>query len=224
MTIVARGSRTSAIATGIGDDRGQLITPQESGPQAGPSQCSYGEQRQSDDRGAIELRAGTAEVLDVPAHDARGQHHGDRSPGKPQSGFELTRQSPIIPIRYDWTVNESLLVNTLGHSAGVLIFGIFLVLLLRDRAARRLRGGVKSMVAALLALVWNVASLIVLGSDSPDTLVHPNHDRDRVFGAQPAARGAVRPVSGSPPSSAGSSRIRAQWAGDRIARRRAIPE
>jgi len=61
------------------------------------------------------------------------------------------------------------LVNTLGHSAGVLIFGIFLVLLLRDRAARRLRGGVKSMVAALLALVWNIASLIVLGSDSPDT-------------------------------------------------------
>jgi two-component system LytT family sensor kinase len=67
-------------------------------------------------------------------------------------------------------VNESLLVNTLGHSAGVLIFGIFLVLLLRDRAARRLRGGVKSMVAALLALVWNLASLIVLGSVSPDSL------------------------------------------------------
>ena len=66
-------------------------------------------------------------------------------------------------------MNESLLVNTLGHSAGVLIFGIFLVLLLRDRAARRLRGGVKSMVAALLALVWNLASLIVLGSNSPDT-------------------------------------------------------
>ena len=66
-------------------------------------------------------------------------------------------------------MNESLLVNTLGHSAGVLIFGIFLVLLLRDRAARRLRGGVKSMVAALLALVWNVASLIVLGGPSPDT-------------------------------------------------------
>jgi two-component system, LytTR family, sensor kinase len=74
-----------------------------------------------------------------------------------------------LVIGYDWTVNESLLVNTLGHSAGVLIFGIFLVLLLRDRAARRLRGGVKSMVAALLALVWNLASLIVLGSESPDT-------------------------------------------------------
>jgi len=64
-------------------------------------------------------------------------------------------------------VNESLLVNTLGHSAGVLIFGIFLVLLLRDRAARRLRGGVKSILAAVLALVWNLASLIVLGTDAP---------------------------------------------------------
>ena len=62
-------------------------------------------------------------------------------------------------------MNESLLVNMLGHSAGVLIFGIFLVLLVRDRAARRLRGGVKSILAALLALIWNVASLIVLGSD-----------------------------------------------------------
>lgn len=67
-------------------------------------------------------------------------------------------------------MNESLLVNTLGHSAGVLIFGIFLVLLLRDRAARRLRGGLKSMAAAVLALVWNLASLIVLGDTSPDTL------------------------------------------------------
>jgi hypothetical protein len=66
-------------------------------------------------------------------------------------------------------VNESLLVNTLGHSAGVLIFGIFLALLMRDRAARHLRGGLKSILAALLALIWNIASLIVLGSNSPDT-------------------------------------------------------
>ncbi|HEV8416467.1 MAG TPA: histidine kinase [Bryobacteraceae bacterium] len=73
-------------------------------------------------------------------------------------------------IGYDWTVDESLLVNTLGHSAGVLIFSIFLVLLLRDRAARRLRGRVKSMVAAVLALVWNLASLIVLGAPSSDAL------------------------------------------------------
>jgi two-component system, LytTR family, sensor kinase len=60
-------------------------------------------------------------------------------------------------------VRESLLVNTLGHAAGVLIFGIFLYLLIQDRAARRLRGSAKSMLAAALALVWNLASLLVLG-------------------------------------------------------------
>jgi two-component system, LytTR family, sensor kinase len=60
-------------------------------------------------------------------------------------------------------VKESVLVNTLGHAAGVLIFGIFLFLLIQDRAARRLRGGGKPMLAAALALVWNLASLLVLG-------------------------------------------------------------
>jgi two-component system LytT family sensor kinase len=62
-------------------------------------------------------------------------------------------------------VNESLLVNTLGHSAGVLIFGIFLYLLIQDRGARRLPASHKAMLAALLALIWNVASLIVLGTN-----------------------------------------------------------
>jgi hypothetical protein len=71
---------------------------------------------------------------------------------------------------YDWTVNESLLVNTLGHSAGVLIFGIFLYLLIQDRAARRLRGSTKSMLAAALALAWNLASLLVLGANTPGSV------------------------------------------------------
>ncbi len=67
-------------------------------------------------------------------------------------------------------MNRSLLVNALGHSAGVLIFGIFLVLLLQDRAARRLRGGLKPMLAAALALAWNLASLIVLGTRDSESL------------------------------------------------------
>ena len=80
-----------------------------------------------------------------------------------------------LPSLYDWSVNQSLtgasqattsvLVNALGHSAGVLIFGIFLYLLLQDRAARRLAGSTKSMLAAALALLWNLASLLVLGAD-----------------------------------------------------------
>lgn len=66
-------------------------------------------------------------------------------------------------------MNASLLINALGHSAGVLIFGIFLVLLIQDRATRRLRGGVKSVLAAALALAWNLASLIALGLNDPNT-------------------------------------------------------
>lgn len=62
-------------------------------------------------------------------------------------------------------MNAPLLVNALGHLAGVLLFGIFLVLLLQDRAAG------KSVFAAALALAWNLASLIVLGSDSPSAWV-----------------------------------------------------
>ncbi|HLH42234.1 MAG TPA: histidine kinase [Bryobacteraceae bacterium] len=65
-------------------------------------------------------------------------------------------------------MNESVLVNSLGHCAGVLIFSIFLFLLIQDRAARRLRGNAKSMLAAALALMWNLASLAVLGMGSRD--------------------------------------------------------
>lgn len=68
-------------------------------------------------------------------------------------------------------MNASLLVNTLGHSAGVLIFGIFLVLLFRDRSGARLRGSRKSILAAALALVWNLASLIVLGYSDPNRVL-----------------------------------------------------
>src|SRR5260370_34526582 len=93
--------------------------------------------------------------------DARFRPAG---PGLVGAGAEAYRVASSL---YDWSVNESLLVNTLGHSAGVLIFGIFLYLLIQDRAARRLRGSTKSMLAAALALAWNVASLLVLGTDSP---------------------------------------------------------
>lgn len=68
------------------------------------------------------------------------------------------------------TVHEPLLVNTLGHSAGTLIFAIFLYLLLRDRAGARLRGSRLTMSAAALACLWNFASLLVIAWPS-DLLV-----------------------------------------------------
>src|ERR1700757_1696517 len=57
---------------------------------------------------------------------------------------------------------QSQLVNTIGHSAGAIIFGIFLVLLLRDRAPTGLRSSWRSLSAAGLAFLWNIGSLAVL--------------------------------------------------------------
>ncbi|MDX2152628.1 MAG: histidine kinase [Bryobacteraceae bacterium] len=60
------------------------------------------------------------------------------------------------------TVHEPLLVNTIGHSAGTLLFGIFLVLLLGDRTGRGQRRTRLSFTAAALAFAWNLASLLVM--------------------------------------------------------------
>jgi hypothetical protein len=64
-------------------------------------------------------------------------------------------------------VRESLFVNTLGHGAGTLVFGIFLVLLLGDRTRAR----AKSALAAALALGWNLASLLVLAGAASELVV-----------------------------------------------------
>jgi two-component system, LytTR family, sensor kinase len=68
--------------------------------------------------------------------------------------------------------HEPLLVNSIGHSVGLLLFAGFLVLVLRDR-----RGGSSAQrnlpaVAAALALAWNAGSLVVLASSNvPPMLV-----------------------------------------------------
>jgi len=69
------------------------------------------------------------------------------------------------------TVHEPLLVNTLGHLAGTLIFAIFLYLLFRDRVGARLRGSHLTITAAVLAFVWNFASLLVIAWDQPGSPV-----------------------------------------------------
>jgi signal transduction histidine kinase len=60
-------------------------------------------------------------------------------------------------------VHEPLLVNTIGHSAGALIFGIFLFLFLKDRSGSRfLRGSWLSFAAAGLAFLWDAGSLAAI--------------------------------------------------------------
>ena len=58
--------------------------------------------------------------------------------------------------------HETQLVNTIGHLAGAIIFGIFLYLFLRDRSGTHLRGSWLSFAAASLAFLWNAGSLAVL--------------------------------------------------------------
>src|SRR6266568_1474536 len=72
--------------------------------------------------------------------------------------------------------HEPVLVNAIGHSAGAIVFGIFLYLLLRDRGATRLRGSWRSVAAAALAFLWNLGSLAALAinirsSTEPQLLV-----------------------------------------------------
>jgi plasmid stabilization system protein ParE len=68
-------------------------------------------------------------------------------------------------------VSEHVLVNALGHGAGVLIFGIFLYLVIRERSTARLRVSWLSLTATVLALLWNLASLTVIAMGSAGSLV-----------------------------------------------------
>lgn len=72
------------------------------------------------------------------------------------------RQAPADRMTTMFGWNQPLLINILGHAAGALIFGIFLVLLYSGRGwsgaeSRHLPG-----LAAALSLVWNLGSLVVL--------------------------------------------------------------
>ena len=63
--------------------------------------------------------------------------------------------------------HDPVLINTIGHTAGVLLFGLIIALLLRDCRTRGLRHTTLSLVAALLALGWNVGSLVAVASPEP---------------------------------------------------------
>lgn len=60
--------------------------------------------------------------------------------------------------------SEYQVANTIGHAAGALTFGHFLLLALWDRPLIRLRTNPVAMLAAGLAFVWNFASFAVLMS------------------------------------------------------------
>lgn len=69
------------------------------------------------------------------------------------------------------SLRDPILINTIGHTAGVLLFGVIIILLIRDWRRDGLRRINLSLIAALLALVWNIGSLIALAMPDPDPLV-----------------------------------------------------
>ena len=66
---------------------------------------------------------------------------------------------------------DPVLINTIGHSAGLLLFGVILVLLVRDRRTWVIRQTKLSIMASGLALSWNIGALIALGSNRMESLL-----------------------------------------------------
>ncbi len=70
-----------------------------------------------------------------------------------------------MPVHGSW--RDPILINTIGHSAGVLLFGLIVTLLLRDWRLHGMRHTRLPLTAAFLALGWNIGSLIILASPDP---------------------------------------------------------
>ena len=69
------------------------------------------------------------------------------------------------------SIHEPVLVNTIGHCAGAVIFGILLYLFVVNwRRAREERSSLPALAAAL-AMLWNIGSLIALATGPGGGLV-----------------------------------------------------
>src|SRR5580693_1196055 len=68
------------------------------------------------------------------------------------------------------SLHAPVLVNTLGHCAGAIVFGILLYFLLIDWRRDRQNRSSLPCIAAALALLWNLGSLIGLATAPGDSL------------------------------------------------------
>jgi len=62
------------------------------------------------------------------------------------------------------SIHEPVLVNTIGHYAGAVVFGMLLYLFLVDWRRSRGEGTGLPVIAASLALLWNLGSLVALAT------------------------------------------------------------
>src|SRR3954471_10122350 len=68
-------------------------------------------------------------------------------------------------------LHDPILINTVGHSAGLLLFGVILFLLVRDGRAHGFQQTRMSLIAAALAFGWNAGALLTLASADPTSLL-----------------------------------------------------
>ena len=81
---------------------------------------------------------------------------------------------------------DPILINTIGHTAGVLLFGVIIILLIRDWRMHGTRQLKLSLIAALLALGWNIGSLIALALAGSEFASGRNHYYRQLFPIEPA--------------------------------------
>src|SRR5580693_3642925 len=62
------------------------------------------------------------------------------------------------------SIHEPVLINTVGHCAGAIIFAILLYLFLLNWHRSRQEQSILPAVAAALAALWNIGSLVALAS------------------------------------------------------------
>ncbi len=95
--------------------------------------------------------------------ERHGHAVGVRWPSNPVDGRRIARYSDInMPDRLSF--HTPVLANTIGHFAGAVAFGILLYLLVVDWRRNPIERGVLPSLAAALALLWNLGSLIGLAT------------------------------------------------------------
>ena len=68
-------------------------------------------------------------------------------------------------------LHDPILINTVGHTAGLLLFAVIIALLLRDGTVHGLGQTKMSLIAASLALGWNVGALVTSHCLHPGSLL-----------------------------------------------------
>lgn len=83
----------------------------------------------------------------------------------PLNGRRGVRKSDIVKRVPDWlSIHEPVLVNTIGHCAGAVLFGMLLYFFLLNWRQDREQRTKLPLLAASLAFLWNVGSLVALGA------------------------------------------------------------